>query len=158
MATTRPDLDIVQELVTEFGENASYVADLLARYRINPASVDEEWRAFFRDRLGEPEPAPRPAETTRREAPPAEPAAEAAPAPARQPQAQAQAQEPRAPRAGEKPEPLRGAALRIAENMEESLKVPTATSVRTMGVPIAPSAPYIFECESEATTNEPGTT
>ena len=25
------------------------------RYRTNPASVDEEWRAFFRERLGEPE-------------------------------------------------------------------------------------------------------
>src|SRR4029079_1054728 len=33
-----------------------------------------------------------------------------------------------------------------------------AASVRTIGVPIAPSAPYIFECESEATTNDPGTT
>src|SRR5204862_6450067 len=54
------------------------------------------------------------------------------PAPARQPPPQAN--EPRAPRAGEKPEPLRGAALRIAENMEESLTVPTATSQRLIPV------------------------
>src|SRR6266496_3093546 len=121
MATTRPDLDIVQELVTEFGENASYVADLLARYRMNPASVDEEWRAFFRERLGEAEAAPpaRP-EVGRREAGRGEPAAVVAPAP--QPQA------PRALREGEAIEPLRGAALRVAENMEESLHVPAATS------------------------------
>jgi len=33
-----------------------------------------------------------------------------------------------------------------------------AASVRTIGVPTAPSAPYILEWESEATTNEPGTT
>ncbi len=33
-----------------------------------------------------------------------------------------------------------------------------AASVRTIGVPIAPSAPYMLECESEATTNDPGTT
>ena len=33
-----------------------------------------------------------------------------------------------------------------------------AASVRTTGVPTAPSAPYMFECESDATTNEPGTT
>ena len=33
-----------------------------------------------------------------------------------------------------------------------------AASVRTMGVPIAPSAPYILECESDATTNDPGRT
>ena len=30
--------------------------------------------------------------------------------------------------------------------------------VRTTGGPIAPSAPYMLECESEATTNEPGST
>src|SRR5512138_1598344 len=33
-----------------------------------------------------------------------------------------------------------------------------AASVLTIGVPTAPSAPYMFECESEATTNDPGTT
>src|SRR6266496_1145249 len=127
MATTRPDLDIVQELVTEFGENASYVADLLARYRMNPASVDEEWRAFFRERLGEAEAAPpaRP-EVGRREAGRGEPAAVVAPAP--QPQA------PRALRESEARQPIRGAALRVAQNMEASLQVPTATSQRQIPV------------------------
>ncbi len=33
-----------------------------------------------------------------------------------------------------------------------------AASVRTTGVPTAPTAPYIFECESEATTRAPGWT
>ena len=33
-----------------------------------------------------------------------------------------------------------------------------AASVRTIGVPTAPNAPYILECESEATTKDPGTT
>ena len=33
-----------------------------------------------------------------------------------------------------------------------------AASVRTTGVPRAPSAPYMFEWESEATTREPGST
>jgi len=122
MATTKPDLDIVQELVTEFGENASYVADLLARYRMNPASVDEEWRAFFRERLGETEPAPPPTRPPERPAP--------TPAVATEPEPAA----PRAPREGETAEPLRGAALRVAENMEESLHVPTATSQRQIPV------------------------
>ena len=131
MATTKPDLDIVQELVTDFGDNASYVADLLARYRTNPASVDEEWRAFFRDRLGEAEPAPpaRP-ETGRQEAAAEEPAVATPEKTAPEPEPAA----PRTPRAGETPEPLRGAALRIAENMEESLAVPTATSQRQIPV------------------------
>jgi hypothetical protein len=34
----------------------------------------------------------------------------------------------------------------------------TAASVRTTGVPTAPSAPYMLACESEATTNAPGVT
>ena len=50
MATTPTDVDRTQELVDEFGENASYVSDLLARYRANPENVDEDWRAFFRER------------------------------------------------------------------------------------------------------------
>src|ERR1700687_6055341 len=33
-----------------------------------------------------------------------------------------------------------------------------AASVRTTGVPMAPSAPYMLECESEATTSVPGST
>ena len=32
-----------------------------------------------------------------------------------------------------------------------------AASVRTTGVPTAPIPPYMFECESEATTKAPGT-
>jgi 2-oxoglutarate dehydrogenase E1 component len=144
VATTKPDLDIVQELVTEFGENASYVADILARYRMNPASVDEEWRAFFRERLGEAEPSP-PARPPERPAPSPAPAA-APPAPqSAQPRAPAPAPGPRpltlsaagreATAAAEShPEPLRGAALRVAENMEASLAVPTATSQRQIPI------------------------
>jgi 2-oxoglutarate dehydrogenase E1 component len=129
VATTKPDLDMVQELVTDFGDNASYVADLLARYRTNPSSVDEEWRAFFRDRLGEAEPAPPARPETSREEAAAEELPVAAPEkPVPEPAA------PRAPRAGETLEPLRGAALRVAENMEESLTVPTATSQRQIPV------------------------
>src|SRR6478609_9244069 len=129
MATTKPDLNIVQDLVTDFGDNATYVADLLARYRTNPASVDEDWRAFFRERFGEPEPAQQASAPPRpQEKPAAAPAAAAVPAPAPEPETL------RAPREGEKAEPLRGVALRIAENMEESLRVPTATSQRLIPV------------------------
>src|SRR6266508_2280688 len=142
MATTKPDLDIVQELVTEFGENAGYVADLLARYRMNPASVDEEWRAFFRERLGESEPAPpparppeRPASTPAAAPEPAPPAPrDPAPAPGSRPLTLSAAGREGTAAAESHPEPLRGAALRVAENMEESLHVPTATSQRQIPV------------------------
>src|SRR5262245_48845667 len=108
MATQARDVDLSESLVAEFGENASYVAELLSRYRTNPAGVDEEWRAFFRERLGEPGPAPVPA--------PVAPAAPSAPPPP-----------------GEAA-PIRGASLRVAENMEASLGVPTATSPRQIPI------------------------
>ncbi|MGE5277880.1 MAG: multifunctional oxoglutarate decarboxylase/oxoglutarate dehydrogenase thiamine pyrophosphate-binding subunit/dihydrolipoyllysine-residue succinyltransferase subunit [Acidobacteriota bacterium] len=111
MAARSTDLDLSEDLVAEFGENAGYVAELLSRYRTNPGSVDEEWRAFFRERLAEPEPA-------RREPPPA-----AVPAPAGA-----------APAAGEERSAIRGAALRVAENMAASLAVPTATSQRQVPI------------------------
>jgi len=103
----RAESDLSEELVAEFGDNATYVADLLARYRENPESVVEEWRVFFRERLGEPL-APRPAS--------------------------APVAEPRERVEGEERSPIRGAAQRIAENMEASLKVPTATSQRQVPI------------------------
>src|SRR5204862_6870874 len=61
-------------------------------------------------------------------------AAAAAPAPTPPPPPQAQPDGTRPPLTldGESPEPLRGAAARGVENMEASLGVPTATSVRTV--------------------------
>src|ERR1700674_5293663 len=127
MATRTPDVDLSQELVTEFGENATYVSELLARYRANPDSVDEDWRAFFRERLGEPAGGSAPAAPA--SASPGLPAAvPAAPAVAPAPRAA-----PYAVESGER-SPLRGAALRIAENMEKSLSVPTATSQRQIPI------------------------
>jgi len=119
MATRTPESD-VEELASEFGGNASYVAELLARYRANPAAVDDEWRRYFRERFGEPAaPAPAPAA--------AEPVRAAAAAPT------APFPPPVPPIDGERV-PLRGGALRIAENMEASLGVPTATTQRQVPV------------------------
>jgi 2-oxoglutarate decarboxylase len=122
MATRTPDVDLTNELVSEFGENASYVADLLARYRTNPQAVDPDWQAFFQERLSE---APVTAAPEREAA-----AAKAAPAAAPAPVAPATLRE------GEERTPIRGAALRIAENMEASLGVPTATSQRQIPIKV----------------------
>jgi 2-oxoglutarate dehydrogenase E1 component len=111
MATRTPDLDLSEELLSEFGGNASYVAELLARYRTNPAAVDDEWRRYFRERFGEPEAAVAAA--------PASPATPLGPAVE-----------------GERV-PIRGGALRIAENMEASLGVPTATTQRQVPIKLA---------------------
>ncbi|MEP6769772.1 MAG: 2-oxo acid dehydrogenase subunit E2, partial [Acidobacteriota bacterium] len=125
MATRTPDLDLSEELVSEFGENASYVAELLARYRTNPEAVDEEWRAFFRERIGEP--------AAERRDPSAASPAPAPPAAAPPATSVAAAPSPGRVEDGERV-PIRGAALRIAENMEASLGVPTATSQRQVPI------------------------
>jgi 2-oxoglutarate decarboxylase len=120
MAIRMPEPDISEELASEFGANASYVAELLSRFRTNPSSVDDEWRRYFRDRFGEPAPAPAPA------APAAEPARPMASVPAQVPAPAARIEGERVP--------IRGGALRIAENMAASLEVPTATTQRQVPV------------------------
>ncbi|HEY1250360.1 MAG TPA: multifunctional oxoglutarate decarboxylase/oxoglutarate dehydrogenase thiamine pyrophosphate-binding subunit/dihydrolipoyllysine-residue succinyltransferase subunit [Thermoanaerobaculia bacterium] len=123
-STRTPDVDATEELVSEFGANATYVADLLNRYRANPASVDDEWRRFFRERFGGAEATREPAAPVQdvREILPAVPEAPARPAPAPAPAIE-----------GERL-PIRGAAARIAENMERSLEVPTATTQRQIPI------------------------
>ncbi len=126
------------------------------QYRDNPESVSESWQEFFADYRPEiagapptavtpaaaaapaPSPAPAPAATPE----PAQPAAAAptAPAPAPAPAASAPTPAPapapaaaaatEAAPAPPEPKPIRGAAARIAANMEASLEVPTATSFR----------------------------
>src|SRR5205814_9540573 len=49
--TVQSDLS---ELIAEnFGANATYVEALLARFRSDPSLVDESWRAYFEELLGE---------------------------------------------------------------------------------------------------------
>jgi 2-oxoglutarate dehydrogenase E1 component len=129
---TEKTADPAEDLVAEFGDNASYVSDLLSRYRQNPDTVDEEWRQFFRERLGEPAPPP--------PSPPRAEPAVATPAPARD--------------RSEDALPLRGGALRIAENMEASLAVPTATSQRLIPIKLADENRRLVN-EARAVNDEP---
>ena len=118
-----------QVIAEEFGANATYVQGLLERFRNNPELVDDSWRAYF-DELtsngatvvvatatdGDTAAATKKA--------PAVPASATAPAPA--------------PETKPQPEgeviPIRGPALKIVENMQSSLSVPTATSERRIPV------------------------
>ncbi|MFG0317874.1 MAG: 2-oxo acid dehydrogenase subunit E2, partial [Planctomycetota bacterium JB042] len=95
----------------EFGVNAGYVETLFERWQREPDGVDPEWRTWF-ERL------------TGTEAKDAAPPAAAAPAAA-----------PEEDEAYER-ERLKGIASKIAENMNASLGVPTATSVRTIPVKV----------------------
>jgi 2-oxoglutarate decarboxylase len=107
-----------------FGPNAWLVDDMYDRFLADPDSVSESWREFFADYRPAPVPAPQspaPAQTATATATTAAVPAATAPAPA-----------PSVPAGKEEATPLRGAASRIVANMEASLSVPTATSVRTV--------------------------
>jgi 2-oxoglutarate dehydrogenase E1 component len=108
--------------ITEnFGANASYVEGLLARFQADPNSVDDSWRTFFGEMISG---------SSSRTAATAAPAPTTAPVPATP--APKLAPAPVADTSDAKP--ITGASKKIVENMEQSLTVPTATSVRTIPV------------------------
>jgi multifunctional 2-oxoglutarate metabolism enzyme len=117
-----------------FGPNAWLVDDMYDRYLVDPSSVSESWREFFSDYRPAPVPVvaatlpPRPA------APPT-PAPEvpsASPTPSASSPSTSVAVPASTAGGSDEAVPLRGAAARIVANMEASLAVPTATSVRTV--------------------------
>ena len=134
---------VLSEGIAEnFGANATHVEGLLSRFRSNPELVDESWRAYFTELLGDGHQAA-PAESSENgrgpvgSVAPPEPAApvvasvsKAAAAPA----AETRTATPPAVEPDVEATPIRGAALKIVENMEASVFVPTATSQRRIPV------------------------
>ncbi len=145
--------------LAEFGANEWLIDEMYDRYRQDPSSVDQAWVDFFKSHhpngqtatpgTGTPaqEPVQEPATSAQRPAAPA-PAAPspAAPPPSSTPEP-ARPPAPASPvpkerpdtepaRASDAPElvTLRGAAARTVANMDASLVVPTATSVRSIPV------------------------
>jgi 2-oxoglutarate decarboxylase len=114
----------------EFGPNQWLVDELYQQYLANPSSVDPAWHEFFEDyRPAEPSAPPS------KVPPPPSDAAEVHVAPAPPPPGAAPAQTPPVPSGPAAPDGaettvLRGPAARVVANMEASLSVPTATSVR----------------------------
>ena len=124
--------DLSQVIAEEFGANATYVEGLLQRFRSNPDLVDDSWRAYFSELVTNgdtPTPAATPSDGDARPAVATKQASTAA-APAPEPKPAA----PPADQTDVEATPLRGAALKIVENMESSLSVPTATSERRIPV------------------------
>ncbi|MBA2335843.1 MAG: multifunctional oxoglutarate decarboxylase/oxoglutarate dehydrogenase thiamine pyrophosphate-binding subunit/dihydrolipoyllysine-residue succinyltransferase subunit [Blastocatellia bacterium] len=123
------------EYISEnFGANASYVEGLLARFQSDPNLVDESWRVFFNDMLSGDNglgagTEPKQAETRPVGSVPSSTATN---------KAQIEPEKPKqttAPiSADTEAKPLIGASKKIVENMEQSLSVPIATSVRSIPV------------------------
>jgi len=131
--STQPIDPILDALIQDFGGNYVFALDLLDQYRHDRRTVDASWRDYF-DRLMGEAPAPR-----------EEPVAEPAPEPAtvrtlvRQEAAVPARERSRAMVVpailpGDIAQPIRGGAARLVENMEASLQIPTATSIRTIPV------------------------
>lgn len=150
--------DFSEIIAENFGANATYVEGLLSRFRSNPDLVDESWRAYFTELLADGQgengegavvlPSKSTAVAARSEdgRTPDNGQASATAADAQTGAAKAVART----KAATKPSvettqatistedieviPIRGAALKIVENMEASLSVPTATSQRRIPV------------------------
>ncbi|MFC6153791.1 multifunctional oxoglutarate decarboxylase/oxoglutarate dehydrogenase thiamine pyrophosphate-binding subunit/dihydrolipoyllysine-residue succinyltransferase subunit [Nocardioides yefusunii] len=124
----------------EFGENAQLVHDMYKQFKQDPTSIDEAWATYFRERdaAGLPAPAAPVAKTNPAPVATPRPAAVAA-EPARGAGATSVAKDPApAAKAEASAEPtyttLRGIPAATAKNMDISLSVPTATSVRNVPV------------------------
>jgi 2-oxoglutarate dehydrogenase E1 component len=117
------DMSDEQERGT-FGPNVWLIDEMYREFREHPERLSETWREFFSDYVPIAERISAPAATV--EAPPAPTAAPVAPVPP--------PVVPAVPAAPPTAVPLRGPAARLVENMEKSLTVPTATSVRTVPV------------------------
>ena len=100
------------DLEREFGVNAGYVQALLEEWRQDAQRVDASWREIFERATGERGGAPA-----------------ALPEEARGPGAESVSEEAEY-------EALSGVAGRIVTNMEASLELPTATSVRTLSAKV----------------------
>ncbi|RZU50027.1 2-oxoglutarate dehydrogenase E1 component [Krasilnikovia cinnamomea] len=139
--------------LADFGPNEWIVDEMYQRYLADPASVDPAWHDFFADykpamaaeSIATPDEATAANATATAaragtDAPaaatvaPVKPTVPATPKPAEPAAAKpaAPAKETAAVPAGAKVTPLRGVAAKIVQNMESSLEVPTATSVRAV--------------------------
>ena len=113
-----------------FGANSWLVEEMFEQFRADPESVSQTWREFFEDykpvlpavTAAVPPPVAAPMTPA---APPAEVAAPSVPVPAQPTTAVPDA-------ANDPGDPIRGAGVAIATNMERSLSVPTATSFRNV--------------------------
>ncbi|MEO3782108.1 multifunctional oxoglutarate decarboxylase/oxoglutarate dehydrogenase thiamine pyrophosphate-binding subunit/dihydrolipoyllysine-residue succinyltransferase subunit [Actinocorallia sp. B10E7] len=119
--------------LSDFGANEWLVDELYQKYLEDPEKVDKAWWSFFADY----QPGVKPPTPLNGAASTAAPAPKAPAAPQAAPKAPA----PAAPKAAQPPSPvaagaeevkLRGVAARTVTNMESSLSVPTATSVRAV--------------------------
>jgi 2-oxoglutarate decarboxylase len=127
-----------------YGANIAFIEELYEKYRADPQSVSASWREFFEDYTPPAEEEDQQEEAEQRVAavaggasvaPAAAPVARPAPAPVA-PAAPGPKPVPAPSASSGTPVALRGASSKIVANMESSLTVPTATSIRNIPVKV----------------------
>jgi 2-oxoglutarate decarboxylase len=130
-----PSSRISAVLQEEFGGNASYVESLLESYTINPGLVDESWQSYFKGIVGgEGLPVVTPPESNSNGKSAMVTSLAGKPLTAKPLTAKPLTAKPLTGETVANSSVLAGAAKKIVENMELSLTVPTATSIRTIPV------------------------
>jgi multifunctional 2-oxoglutarate metabolism enzyme len=122
--------DTWRRYLDSLGTNAAFVEGLIHQYLENPAQVDERWRRTFDAVVaGEKVNGDQLKSATQRPA-------QSSSSPGKQPPTRKFQQATAIPGPSERIVPIQGAAAKIAENMEASLSLPTATSQRQIPVKI----------------------
>ncbi|MDQ3713795.1 MAG: 2-oxo acid dehydrogenase subunit E2, partial [Acidobacteriota bacterium] len=135
--------NLSEYIAENFGANASYVEGLLNRYKSDPNLVDESWRTFFTDLMNGNAPTDGgigQSATTTGEKVKSDLSKKdgAATTTTTVPTATQPAKTPPTVSIGADTEvkAITGASKKIVENMEQSLTVPTATSLRRVPVKV----------------------
>ena len=126
-----PDPTATTDSLAAFGPNEWFVDELYEQYLADRNSVDHAWWDFFADYRPSTRTVTKPAAAAAVAPSAAEPAPTPAPTPTLAPTPAPTAPAPSAPPDGTVTV-LRGPAARVVTNMEASLGVPTATSVRSV--------------------------
>ncbi|HET6528627.1 MAG TPA: 2-oxo acid dehydrogenase subunit E2, partial [Balneolaceae bacterium] len=129
----------MKSLESVFGPNSALVEDLFNQYQEDPSSVPDHWKNYFQgiEDIDNAEEWKADAHKAGNGTHPS--SVSAAPSPEPKPKQPAQKEEPPQKKesktaipAGAKLEKIKGVSSTIVKNMDESLSVPTATSVRVM--------------------------
>ncbi|MTI89362.1 MAG: multifunctional oxoglutarate decarboxylase/oxoglutarate dehydrogenase thiamine pyrophosphate-binding subunit/dihydrolipoyllysine-residue succinyltransferase subunit [Balneolaceae bacterium] len=117
----------MKSLEAVFGPNSALVEELYEQYKSSPETVPPHWKKYFDELEGIPTEEPTVADTEIKEAPVTKKPTKA------KEKAKPKKKESRIPKNAQL-EKIKGVATKIVENMDESLEVPTATSLRVMPV------------------------
>ena len=128
--------DISKFIKENFGANANYVEGLYDRYKSDPSLVDDSWRDYFdnMDVSGSGQISSTSANQTQEVVKPAQANVPADRSTNKKSKTATKSQPETKVREGVEAKALTGVAKVIVENMDESLTVPTATSVRRIPV------------------------